>query len=60
MANPISNDTRAAIVKHMQAGKDKREIAKWLFVCTRTVTRVWNKFITTLSYEPKSLRTCGQ
>ena len=53
MANPISNDMRAAIVKHMQAGKDKREIAKWLFVCTRTVTRVWNRFITSLSYEPK-------
>ena len=53
MAKAISNDTRAAIVKHMQAGENKKDIAKWLFVCVRTITRIWNKFTTVGSYEPE-------
>ncbi len=52
MARPISNEKRADIIKHMQAGKNKETIAKWLFVCVRTVTRVWNKFTVSGSYEP--------
>lgn len=52
MARPISNDKREAIIKHMQAGENKKEIAKWLFVCERTVTRIWNKFKAVGSYEP--------
>lgn len=51
MAQPISNEKRAAIVKHMQAGESKENIAKWLFVCKRTVTRVWNKYTEAGSYE---------
>jgi transposase len=51
MAKPISNDKRAAIVKHMQVGENKENIAKWLFVCVRTVTRVWDKFNATGNYE---------
>ena len=35
----------------MQAGESKQNIAKWLFVCVRTVTRVWNKYKTFGSYE---------
>ena len=52
MAKPISNDKREAIVKHMQAGESKEDIAKWLLIHIRTITRVWNKYNTTGSYEP--------
>jgi len=52
MAKPISSDKREAIVKHMQAGESKKDIAKWLLIHIRTVTRVWNKYNTTGSYEP--------
>jgi transposase len=36
----------------MQAGESKENIAKWLFVCDRTVTRVWNKFKDSGNYAP--------
>jgi transposase len=45
MAKPISSEKRADIIRHMQSGRGKAEIAEWLFVCARTVTRVWNKFL---------------
>jgi transposase len=54
MPKPISKEKRADIIKHMQADdspKNKKNIAKWLFVCTRTVTRVWELFSRTGSYE---------
>jgi len=51
MAKAISSEKRAAIVKHMQSGEDKKDIAKWLLVHVRTVTRVWNKYQSTGSYE---------
>lgn len=51
LAQPISNEKRAAIVKHMQANERKEDIAKWLFICVRTVTRVWKKFIELETYE---------
>jgi transposase len=59
MARPISNEKRADIVKHMKSGESKENIAKWLFVCVRTVTRVWNKFQEVGSYEPKP-PNCGR
>jgi transposase len=51
VAQPISNEKRADIIKHMKAGECKENIAKWLFICVRTVTRVWNKFNAIGSYE---------
>ena len=54
MAKPASKDLREAIVRNMQAGKDKKEIAKWLFVCVRTVTRIWKKFVAVGSIEPEA------
>ena len=51
MAKPISKEKRADIIRHMEAGKDKGTIAKWLFVCVKTVTRIWNKYQETGSYE---------
>ena len=32
MPKPISNDKRADIVNHMQAGENRDDIAKWLRV----------------------------
>lgn len=51
LAQPISNEKRADIIRHMQAGECKEDIAKWLFICVRTVTRVWNKFTVEGTYE---------
>jgi transposase len=51
MSKAISSEKRRSIVKHMQAGESKKEISKWLEVCVRTVTRVWNKYQSTGNYE---------
>jgi transposase len=53
VAKPISIEKRADIVKHMQAGESKENISKWLFISKRTITRVWNNYIETGSYEAK-------
>ena len=47
MAKPIPSEKRADIIKHMEAGESKKNISKWLFICERTITRIWNKFKTT-------------
>jgi len=54
MPKPISNEKRADIIRHMEAGESKENIAKWLFVCIRTIMRVWNKYTTVGSYKPKA------
>ena len=53
MAKALVNEKRADIIRHMQAGESKADIAKWLFIHARTVTRVWNRFKSTGSYEPE-------
>jgi len=53
MAKPTTVEKRADIVRHMEAGESKEDIAKWLFVCVRTVTRVWNKYASTGSFDPE-------
>jgi transposase len=53
VAKPISNEKREDIIKHMKAGERKEDIAKRLFVCVRTITRIWNKFIISGNCEPK-------
>ena len=60
MAKPISNEKRADIIRHMEAGESRADIAKWLRVCSRTISRVWNKYTTVGSYEPKSPNNCGR
>lgn len=52
MPRAISNEKRAAIIKHKQENESNEDIAKQLFVCVRTVKRIWNKFIEIGSYEP--------
>jgi len=59
MAKPISTETRADIIKRLQAGESKENISKWFFVCNRTVTRLRNKFLEVVSYEPELLN-CGR
>jgi len=54
MAVPISNEKRADIIKHMEAGESKEDIAKWLYVCKRTITRIWNRYKTEGSYKPQA------
>jgi transposase len=55
LGKPISNDKREAIIKHKQAGESEANIAKWLFICTKTVQRIWKKYSETGSYEPRPL-----
>ena len=67
MAKPIPSEKRADIIRHMQSGKSKADVAVWLFVCVRTITRIWNKYkrLGTLakpypqlgSYEPEPQRS---
>lgn len=51
----LSNEKRADIIRHLQAGESKEDIAKWLFVSVRTIRRIWCKFLTTGSYKPEPL-----
>jgi len=44
MGKPLSNEKRADIVKHMQAGESKENIAKWMFITVRTINRVWKRY----------------
>ena len=53
MAKPVSNEKRAGIIKHIQAGESRADIAKWLSVCTRTISRVWARYLATGTFEPE-------
>lgn len=51
MAKALSNEKRADIIKHIEAGESKENIAKWLFITIRTVNRVLKRYRETGSYE---------
>jgi len=53
MPKPISDEKRADIVRHMEAGRSRADVAEWLFVCVHTVARVWNKYRRTGSCSPE-------
>ena len=53
MAKPISKEKRGDIIGHMEAGEAKGTIAKWLFVCEKTIKRVWERYQEAGSYEAK-------
>jgi len=59
LVKPISNDKRAAIVKHMQDGKNTKDIAKWLLISIRTVERIWRKYKKQGHYQPEP-QNCGR
>ena len=44
MPRPISNEKRADIVKHIQSGESKEDVAKWLLVTLRTINRVMKRY----------------
>ncbi|MDR1840608.1 MAG: hypothetical protein LBQ86_01620, partial [Holophagales bacterium] len=43
--------------RHLQSGKSKADVAEWLFVCVRTITRIWDKYTRFGSYEPEPQRS---
>jgi transposase len=51
----VSNEKRADIIKHLQAGESMKDIARWLFVSVKTIKRIWHKFLKTGRYEPEPL-----
>ena len=51
MGKPLSNEKRADIVKHMEAGQSKENISEWLFITIKTVERVWKRYQETGNYE---------
>jgi len=53
MAKPISSEKRAEIIRRLQSGKTKAEVAEQLCVCVRTVARIWDKYTRLGSYEPE-------
>ena len=57
MAKPISSEKRADIIRHLESGKSKADVAVWLFVCVRTITRIWDKYTRLGSYEPEPQRS---
>jgi len=50
MPKPISSEKRADIIKHIQAGRSKEDIVKWLLINLRTVNRVLKRYNETGSY----------
>jgi len=53
LVKPISNDKRAAIVKHVQEGKSTKDVAEGLLVSIRTVERIWRKYQKQGYYQPE-------
>ncbi len=51
----LSNEKRADIIKHLEAGMKVLDICKWLFVNESTVRRLWRRYKTTGSYKPLPL-----
>ena len=51
MAKAISDEKRADIIRHIEAGRSRAEIAEWHFVCIHTVCRIWVKYKRLGSYE---------
>ena len=49
---PISNDTRAAIIEAKQRNEPVEQIKKWLNVSDSTISRIWNRFLKTGCYLP--------
>jgi len=51
LGKALSNEKRADIVRHMEAGQSKENIAECLFITDKTVERVWKRYQETGSYE---------
>ena len=49
---PVSNDKRENIIAAKQRKESVEQIRKWLNVSSSTISRVWNKFLKTGTYDP--------
>ena len=49
---PISNEMRRNIIAAKQRNETVEQIKKWLNVSESTISRIWNKFKKTGTYEP--------
>ena len=52
IVKPISNDKRENIIAAKKRKETVEEIKKWLNVSDSTISRIWNKYLKTGSYEP--------
>src|SRR5215470_9287216 len=52
IVKPISNDKRESIIAAKQRNEPVEQIKKWLGLSNSTISRVWNKYLKTGSYEP--------
>lgn len=50
---PIGHEKRAAIIAAKQRGESEKDIIKWLNVSRSAITKIWNNYQKTNSYEPK-------
>ena len=49
---PVTNDKRENIIAAKQRKESVEQIKKWLNVSSSTISRVWNRFLKTGSYDP--------
>ena len=49
---PISYDKRSNIIAAKQRKESVEQIKKWLNISESSISRVWNKYLKTGSYEP--------
>jgi len=52
VVKPISNEMRRNIIAAKQRNETVEQIKKWLNVSESTISRIWNKFKKTGTYEP--------
>ena len=53
MAVPLTKEIREKIITHKKNGEKDADIAKWLMITPRSVTRIWSLYKTQKSIEPK-------
>ena len=53
MPNPLSHETREAIIYHKKNGINNTEISKWLRITTKSVQRIWKQYREEKSIAPR-------
>ena len=59
MPKYISNEKRADIIFHKKSGKNNKEIAAYMRVCTRTIGRIWKDY-QSLGKTEANVCNCGR
>jgi transposase len=52
VVRPVSDDKRADITATKQRNKPAAQIKKWFNINQRTISRIWNKYQKTGTYQP--------